>query len=171
MILDNLILQKVAVPNLLVNGAIGTAATISNYTSAITINQTTAGISATIPAPTSADTTLLVVQNIGTVAITVAGTIIPIGKYTMFTWNGTTWVSNSDTSPSKFYVSQALIVGNNTITHNLNLATPKAVTVSIIEDATGQVVITKIPGVTMLTNSLVINSVTAVGVCNITIVG
>jgi hypothetical protein len=165
-------LQRVALVNFAANAALGTAAATVDIASAFTINQTTASIVVTLPAPTTTtDMQIIYIQNIGTVAITVGGSVIPASKYIAFTWNGTAWVAASDTSPAKFYVQQALIAGNNTITHNLNLVTPKAIEISIIEDVSGETVIVKAVGATMLTNSVVLNALAAVPLSNITIVG
>jgi hypothetical protein len=165
-------LQRIALVNFAANGALGTAAATVDLASSFTINQTTAGIALTLPAPTDAtDMRVLYVQNIGTAAVTVGGTSIPASKYMEFTWTGTAWVATADTSPAKFYVQQALTAGNNTITHNLNLAVPKAVNVQVIEDVSGETVIPKIVGATMLANSIVLNVISAVPLANITIIG
>jgi hypothetical protein len=165
-------LQRIVLPNFAANAALGTAAATVDVASSFTINQTAAGIAVTLPSPTTTtDMQMLYIQNIGTASITVGGVVIPASKYVEYTWNGTAWVAQADTSPAKFYVQQALTAGNNTITHNLALGTPKAVQVTVIEDVSGETVIPKIAGATMLTNSLVINVVAAVPLANITVVG
>lgn len=70
---------------------------------------------------------------------------------------------------SKFYVQQALSVGSNTITHNLNLTTPKALSLEIRNDADGTLQVVPITGYT--TNSITVNITTAITLANITIIG
>lgn len=165
-------LQRVALVNFAANAALGTAAATVDIASAFTINQTTASIVLTLPSPTTTtDMQIIYIQNIGTVSITVGGSIIPASKYITFTWNGTAWVAESDTSPAKFYVQQVLAAGNNTITHNLNLTTPKSLDIIITEDVSGEFVFGKMVGATMLTNSVVYNVIAAVPLSNITVLG
>lgn len=82
--------------------------------------------------------------------------------------NGATW-SAVGGGTSKYYVQQVLTSGNNTITHNLALATPKALHIEVRDDTTGQLITTT--ALSHATNSVVLNVVTTTGTANITIIG
>jgi hypothetical protein len=72
-------------------GSIGTAgATVDIYTS-FTINQTTAGQTLTIPAPTTTTTgRLIYITNIGSAGYTIGGSVASTGTTMAFVWNNTT---------------------------------------------------------------------------------
>lgn len=71
-------------------------------------------------------------------------------------------------SVNKYYVQMPLVVGLNTVTHNLNLTTPKAVVVSIYDDATGAEVSSAI--INHGTNSFDISAGAALALVNVTVV-
>jgi hypothetical protein len=80
--------------NFAANGALGLASATVDVTSFIRINQTTAGISLTLPSPTVADAGLMFkVANTGTASLTVAGIAISAGSIAEFVWSGTAWQS------------------------------------------------------------------------------
>ena len=70
---------------------------------------------------------------------------------------------------SKAFIQQALTVGSNTITHNLNLAQPKAIQLEIRDDSTGTLQVTSITAYTA--NSLTVNITSAITLANIVIIG
>lgn len=80
----------------------------------------------------------------------------------------TGWVDLSSTTPTKYYVQQALAAGVNTITHNLSLATPKALIYNINDDATGQAISVSFSNYTA--NSVDVTVAVAVTLANITII-
>jgi hypothetical protein len=171
-IADSLKLQRIQLVNFAASGAIGTAAATVDIASSIAVAQTAAGVSLTLPNPTdTTDMRVLYVQNTGTASVTVGGTIIPAGKYMEFTYTGTAWVATADTSPNKFYVQQALVAGNNTITHNLNLAVPKAAQIMVRHATTGETILGRVTPASMTSNALVFNVVTPVTLVDIIILG
>lgn len=72
-------------------------------------------------------------------------------------------------SVNKYYVQMPLVVGLNTVTHNLNLTTPKAVVVSIYDDATGVEVSSAI--LNHGANSFDISAGAALALVNVVVVG
>ncbi len=68
----------------------------------------------------------------------------------------------------KFVVSQNIVAGANTITHNLNLATPSGFVVNAIDAAGGNVVISSYTAFTA--NSFTFTSASALGVLTITVI-
>lgn len=83
-----------ALTNFAANGAIGTAAaTVDIYTS-INIQQTTVGITLTIPVPTNTTAgRILQVSNTGTSPVTVIATLIGTSQTAEFVYNGTAWTN------------------------------------------------------------------------------
>ena len=69
---------------------------------------------------------------------------------------------------NKFYSQQTLPLGLNTITHNLNLTIPKALTLEIRNDINGSIQIVSITAYT--TNSITISITTPITLANITII-
>lgn len=88
------ILRPVTLANFAANAAIGTAVATVDVTSHIIINQTTAGITLTLPNPANAQAgRLLIVENNGTSPVTVAGQLINNGAGLPFIWSGAAWVA------------------------------------------------------------------------------
>lgn len=100
------ILRPVLLANKTTNGGIGTAPTTVDIASVIQINQTTAGISATLPNPTNAQAgRLLFVENTGTQQIFVNNQPIPNQTGVPFVWSGTTWIPVAGASGLDFWRS------------------------------------------------------------------
>lgn len=87
------VLRELALANFAANGAIGTAAATVDLFSTATINQTTAGITVTIPTPTNtAFGRVFKVVNRGTQSITVGTQTIAAGTGVEFVWTtGSVW--------------------------------------------------------------------------------
>jgi hypothetical protein len=93
---DSLRILPQAIANLATGGAIGTAATTVDVCSNFSINQTTAGQTITLPAPTNSGAGLSVtVGNVGTVSFTMLGTTVLIGSYLSAQWSGTAWTKGT----------------------------------------------------------------------------
>lgn len=137
--------RQIDLPNFAANAPLGTAAATVDNASVISVTQTTNGITATIPAPTLTQAgRLLLVENIGTVSLTVDTTPIASGKMSAFVWSGTAWIplaasgsgSSDDFWRSGAAASLALPDGSNdfteTISHNasvgVGLGDPSTVT-------------------------------------------
>jgi hypothetical protein len=89
---DNLRILTIAISNLTVGGAIGTAVTTVDVCGSFNINQTTAGQTITIPVPTNSGAGLRVsINNIGTVGFTLLSVTINPGTFIYALWNGTSW--------------------------------------------------------------------------------
>lgn len=164
--------QVVDLADFAANGAIGTAAATVDVSSSFTIAQTTASIVLTIPAPTiTTDAPIIWVANVGTTAVSVGGVSLEPNSGASFQWSAvnSTWNSVADVGLKKFYVQQTLAAGANVITHNLALGTPKAVTVVIRDDATGQTVDINVTA--YAANSLTLSPLSAVALANITVIG
>lgn len=83
--------DRLALGNFAAGGAIGTAAaTIDKYTQ-ITVAQTTTGQTLTIPTPTLAGNSTVIITNSGTAPFTIGFGVIPPNASQVFTWNGTGW--------------------------------------------------------------------------------
>jgi len=176
---DILKLQRIPLPNFAASGVLGTAAATVDRAAAFSISQTTAGVTVTLPPPTIAfDADFCVVQNIGTVSITVDSTVIPAKKYMIFSYGFDQWlpiqggagaISLPNNLVYKYYEQKFLSAGNNIITHNLNLLTPKAYHLELRDDQTGAQVFARITN--EQANSLIINVVSNTATVNITIIG
>ena len=120
------ILRPVALANFAANAVVGTAAATVDIASTLTINQTTANITVTLPNPTQPQAgRVLLILNSGTAALAV--NIPGIGPQKVFaggslvlTWSGAAWVPNKS-SP---YVVPIVITGNTTlepVKHNFEI--------------------------------------------------
>lgn len=166
-------LQSSTLSNFVANGAIGTAAATVDVAAAFTINQTTAGVALTIPAPTvTTDNPIIFISNVGTVNLQVGGSILKPNTSSSFQWSSvnSTWNTGDTEGIKKFYVQQTLVAGVNTITHNLNLITPfKDLQLTVRDDATGQTVDVNITSYTA--NTIVLSPLSAVALANIVVIG
>lgn len=164
--------QGIDLADFAANGAIGTAAATVDVSSSFTIAQTTASIVLTIPAPTvTTNNQVIWVANVGTVAVTVGGVSLEPNTGASFVYSSvnSVWNGVADVGLKKYYVQQTLAAGANVITHNLNLGTPKAVSVVIRDDATGQTV--DIDVTAYAANTLTLSPLSAVALANITVLG
>lgn len=112
----------------------------------------------------------IITADIGDWAADISNGAFYIKKTTSGT--STSWynfTSSSSSGATKYYVQQVLTSGNNTITHNLALVTPKALHIEVRDDTTGQLMTTT--ALSHATNSVVLNVVTTTGTVNITIIG
>lgn len=164
-----------AVANQAANGVLGTAANLDNISS-FDVTQTTAAIALTLPTPTNVRGKARVwVSNnsASTQTFTVQGTLIPIGGEMAFYYDTAWHVTGDPTAldPKKFTVQQALVAGNNTITHNLALSTPFAVVSEIRDVTTGNVIDGNIIPGSRTTNAIVLNVGIAVTNAEITLIG
>ena len=79
-------------------GGLAASASVDVYT-AISINQTTAGQTITLPSPTSATAGRIVfVTNIGSTSFSLHGVTIPTSSAQSYVWNGSAWVPASSTA-------------------------------------------------------------------------
>lgn len=169
-------------------GLLGTSGEVDNA-SVITINQTTAGQTLVIPSPAQTGVAYrLTLVNIGGESFDIesqtATSNLPLGITLGVNGSvnlisiGLVWRKAANTSgPKKFFVQQALTAGSNFITHNLGLAVPAAVIISVIDDTYGQVIEVN-PGVgsgsasnRYTANNLAFNILAPVTLANITIIG
>lgn len=99
--LEKFILGTVPLTNFTVNGAIGLATTTVDIASSFSINQTTVGITLTIPNPTTPMVgQVLTIINVGTVAVTVGGLTIPASQTGVFNFSGTVWTQSASSGVS-----------------------------------------------------------------------
>ncbi len=175
---DILKLQRLNLPNFTQNGPLGTAAATVDTAAAFSIEQTTANITVTLPRPTvDFDANFLVVQNIGNVSITIDSTKVKAGEYMLFSFAFNKWLPITGTGAAtgatdglkKFYVQGALTNGENLITHNLGLTTPKAYHLQMTDEQTGAQVFARVKE--EAENSLKIVTVSTTATVNITIIG
>lgn len=86
-----------AAPNFPASGAIGTAVATVNQFAGIRINQTTPGISLTIPAPTDVTVGRVYrVVNVGTAHFVISGRLIAPATFADFVWSGAAWVGDGE---------------------------------------------------------------------------
>ena len=116
---------SIAFPNFPASGPIGTAAATVDAASTFTINQTTALVSVTLPAPTSKPIgSSINLLNVGTSNININGSPATPQSTLYFVWNGTTWAVNAPsiqlTSPD---TTKSISIANDLISFNgpLNL--------------------------------------------------
>jgi hypothetical protein len=164
-----------AVTNQAANGVLGTATNLDNISS-FDVTQTTAGIALTLPTPLNVrgKTRVWVSNSIAsTQTFTVQGVVIPIGGEMAFYYDTVWHVTGDPTAidPKKFTVQQALVAGNNTITHSLGLSTPFAVVTEIRDVATGNAIDCNIIPGSRTTNTIVLNVGLPVTLAEITLVG
>lgn len=129
-------LATIALANVAAAGPLGTAAATVDVVSSLTINQTTAGIALTIPAPTDALAgDRLTVGNVGTAAVTVAGVPLAPNEFAEWVWSGTAWLMNDGgrNMGASVLVPTIAAAANFTVAHNL--AIPTGAFSSIIERA------------------------------------
>lgn len=89
---ENIKLTPITLANFTANGSIGTAPTTVDLSSYIKLNQTTAGISVTIPTPTDAVLgTVLYITNIGTQSININTIPLASTDTITFIYTGTAW--------------------------------------------------------------------------------
>lgn len=83
----------VSVTNKATGGAIGTAANTVDIATLITINQTTASQTLSLPSPTNETPGMVIsVVNIGTENFTMATRIVAVGDpISLFWWDGSAW--------------------------------------------------------------------------------
>jgi hypothetical protein len=87
---------SVAISDKATGGAIGTAAATVDAATSFTVNQTTAGQTLSLPAPTSATAgRIAYVANIGTTSFTMHGVVIAAGQAQLYIWNGSAWVASN----------------------------------------------------------------------------
>jgi hypothetical protein len=171
---NKLTIGTITLTNFAANGAIGTAAATVDIASSFTINQTTAGITLTIPSPTINDIgQVLTIMNVGSVSVVINSVTVAAGRSVDVKWNGNSWANaadlDSNSTAKTFYQSTALGAGTNIITHNLALTTPfKSLALSVIDDATGEQVQVTITN--FATNAITIQSAIAIATANIFIV-
>jgi hypothetical protein len=122
---DTLKVSTIAIANVAANGPIGTAATTVDIASSFTINQTTAAIALTIPAPTDATAgDRITVGNIGTVPVTVAGVSLISGEFAEWVWSGTAWLfMDGGRNAGAVIPVAAVAAGNFVVTHNMAMPT------------------------------------------------
>lgn len=175
---DILKLQRLNLPDFASNGPLGTAAATVDTAAAFSIDQTTVGVTITLPEPTiDFDADFLVIQNIGKEAITVDATKIDAGKYMLFSFAFNRWLpitgrdaaTNTTSGLKKFYIQTPLTNGENIITHNLDLTTPKAYHLQMTDEQTGAQVFARVKE--EAENSLKIVTVSTTATVNITIIG
>jgi hypothetical protein len=91
-IFDQYRLGTIALGNFATGGVIGTAAATVNISSAISINQTTAGQVLTLPIPTDTTHSLfLAVSNVGTAPFVIEGAALNANSSVTFVFTGSTW--------------------------------------------------------------------------------
>lgn len=85
--------RQVNLADFAANAVLGTATSTVDQSSVISINQTTPGVTVTIPNPTLIQAgRLLIIENLGTTPITVDTTSVANGKHSPWVWSGTKWV-------------------------------------------------------------------------------
>jgi hypothetical protein len=171
---DNFQTQSLAVADVAAGGSIGTAPNTVDSFAAFVVTQTTAGQTLSLPNPSAAFSTFplqVYVANNGTASFTMHTSTVKSGSYAIFMWSGTAWLPLTDTDVlvKKFRAVQALVAGNNVITHNLGVLTPFAVQVEVRDNGTGAIVTARV--VTETANSTTINVGAAVASARITILG
>lgn len=155
--------------------ALCTAVQLDNISS-FDVTQTTASIALTLPTPLNVrgKARVWVSNNIAsTQTFTVQGTTIPIGGEMAFYFDTVWHVTGDPTAidPKKFTVQQALVAGNNTITHNMALLTPFAVVSEIRDVATGNYIDGNIIPGSRTANAILLNVGLPVTLAEITLVG
>jgi len=122
---DNLKIATLPIGNLATGGNIGTAAATVDIASSFEVTQTTAGQAVTLPNPTdglAGDLVRVANAPASTASFTMYGVKVPAGQYAEFFWDGSAWLYQEGGRNSGASVLVAAIaVGNNTITHNLNM--------------------------------------------------
>jgi fibronectin-binding autotransporter adhesin len=92
------LLTATALGNFATGGSIGTAATTVDVATTISINQTTAGQTLTMPVPTTSTAgRLLIINNVGTASFVIGGVTLNSGASTTFEWTGSAWVTTDAT--------------------------------------------------------------------------
>jgi hypothetical protein len=172
---NKLTLGTLTLANFAANAAIGTAAaTVDNFSS-FDINQTTAGISLTVPAPTiSEDGQLAFFSNTGTAIVTILGRQVEPLTGLGAKWDATlaAWIPFSDPGgDARFYYQQSSFVALTglAVTHNFNLtaANVRKIQVDVV-DANGNKV--DVRATAYAANSVTLQSNVAVANANITVV-
>lgn len=132
---DAVVLSTLPLTNFAANGAIGTAAATVDIVSSITVVQTTAGISLTLPTPTdsTAGQRLEVANHsTSTQSFILGGVNVGVGSTARFSWDGVAWltslsgVRNQGASISVVNIA----AGASVVTHNLALPSGKFSSVS-----------------------------------------
>jgi hypothetical protein len=135
-------LDSVALTNFAASGSIGTALTTIDLTSYITINQTTANISLTLPTPTiTTGGSLLYISNIGTVPVTVGGELIKNGTTAFFMYNATAWAltgTSKNNTVSTTLINYAALTTDSTIV--LTNTISQTVTLTAVASSIGNIV-------------------------------
>lgn len=161
---DNFKLATLTIANLTTGGAIGIAAATVDIASSFLVNQTTAGQLLSLPSPTDAIAGDLVrIGNSGTASFTILGQTISVGEYAEFMWSGSAWFYVGDTrNAGAVVVVASVVVGNNTITHNLNMPTGSFSNVMMqAYNATGNEITFRRVFASDTANALVVNSTIA----------
>jgi hypothetical protein len=89
------VFRPVALANFAANGAVGPSAATVDVTSHLSFQQTTAGVSVTLPAPTNTQAgRILIAESLpaSTVPITVNGQVVQPSTGIPFIWSGTAWI-------------------------------------------------------------------------------
>ena len=173
---NKLTLGTLALANFAANGPIGTAtATVDNFSS-FDVNQTTAGIALTVPAPTiSEDGQLAFFSNVGTAAETILGRTVEPLTGLGAKWDATLaqWIPFSDPGGNaSFYCQLINFVGlaPTVITHNFNLAVADQKKIQWeVTDGNGNRVYVR--AVSFTPNSVTLQSNVNVGNADVTVVG
>lgn len=122
----SLLLQAVALGNFATGGSVGTAAATVDIASTLTINQTTAGQTLTLPSPTQAAAgRVLYVTNIGSASFTMLGRSLGTSETLSAFWSGTAWTlagDGSTPSPSG-WTDDGATVRLTTITDSVGIGT------------------------------------------------
>jgi hypothetical protein len=164
-VVNNLHLDTIAVANMATGGVIlATAAASVDIASSFIITQTTAGQTMTLANPTStvAGKVAYVSSAPGsTVTFSLYGATMSANETVCIIWTGTTWtVDDGGRNTGAVVVLATMVVGNNTITHNLAL--PAGQFSSLIYTALDAVGNDIVPGIRVrasdTTNAMVISS-------------
>lgn len=183
----NVALNTNALSTLDVNGSYAVA-TRTNNAAAVTVAATDSTVvlglagaqTVTLPAAATATRRILNIVNPTSTTKTISSytdlngaivtTIAPNSSITIQS-DGTIWrqtIGGTPGATKKFRVVQALVLGNNTITHNLNLAATPVI-VEVRDNTTGTLLTSRV--ITENTNSTVIDVGAAVASARITIIG
>ena len=136
---QNLSLSTLQLANFAAGGFIGAASATINGCSKFSINQTTQNINLSIPSPSENNSGMIcIIENIGTASFRMHNTVINPQSSKVFTWNGTTWLSDRKIQP--FAVAPILAIAGITTTSSLNgvyrRSTDKTITYSWFINAT-----------------------------------
>lgn len=99
-----LTLSPTPLSNFAANAAIGTAENTVDRAASVAINQTTAGITLTIPDPTvTTPGKIFIVVNTGTQSVTVGGKSVSPSTFVIFVWSGSAWLIEPSVGGGTWY--------------------------------------------------------------------